>query len=237
MRDFARLGGFEEPQKGGRTRERKRWGCEARSKDIRDGILNDSFAIRLSSPLSSSSSSSSVCSRIRAKRRVPSCNLLPSSSSSSFSPFPTWIDPKLESSKKHDDSVPSRNGLPNLLWNLLFGDRAPPSPQRAIEWRTPAKRRHDFKPRNLRHHPPSNPGSREYRWILSCVDNSFRKTNPNSIASGSSESIEESREGMLLWIWMDLRKRGRSFLQTYVVRFKIRRSSVSFDRGASCLIN
>lgn len=147
MRDFTRLGGFEEPQKRG---ERKKE-MGMRGKDIRDGILNDSFAIRLSS------SSSSVCSRIRAKRRVPSCNLLPSYSFSSSSSllFPTWIDPKLESSKKHDDSVPSRNGLPNLLWNLLFGDRAPPSPQRAnVEWRTPAKRRHDSKPRNLRHHSP-----------------------------------------------------------------------------------
>lgn len=112
---------WRSPQKKG-GRERKRWGCEARSKDIRDGILNDSFAIRLSfpppPPLSVPESAlSDAC------RAAIYCLPPPP-------PSLSHVD-RSESSKKHDDSVPSRNGLPNLLWNLLFGDRAPPSPRMA----------------------------------------------------------------------------------------------------------
>lgn len=132
MRDFT---GLEEPPKKG-GRERKRWGCEARSKDIRDGILNDSFAIRLSFPPPPPPLSVPESALSDACRAAIYC----------FPPPPppslSHVD-RSESSKKHDDSVPSRNGLPNLLWNLLFG--------------TPAKRRHESEPRNLRR------GVREFR--------------------------------------------------------------------------
>lgn len=145
MRGFAIRGA----EKGGGERGR---GGDARSKDIRDGILNDSFAIRLSSQLSSSSSPS-VCSRIRVKRRVPSCNLVPSPPSPSS--FPRGC-----ASKKHDDSVPSRNGLPNLLWNLLFEPRPLPLQRANVEWRTLAKNRHETFAIHFHVHPRLNLGSR-----------------------------------------------------------------------------
>lgn len=95
----------------------KRKGCE-KDKGSKDTAWNPKRFV--CHPNSSSPSFFFVCSRIHAKRRVPSCNLVASSfyfySWNPFSPF--GYPPKLQKARWFRSSW---NGLPNLLWNLLSG--------------------------------------------------------------------------------------------------------------------
>lgn len=84
-----------------------------------------------------------VCSRIHAKRRVPSCNLVLRLLTLPWNPFPSDI---LESSKKHDDSV--RLETVFLIFSgISFRNRTPPSLCTSVEWRV-LKGRHDSKTSN-----------------------------------------------------------------------------------------